>query len=163
MVKLHTVGGNASTSYGVYLSKRLIESAGWENGDSVRITTVDNDLILVTPEQMPTEQWMELYDAATARASVSEMAPADIINLLDISEGKDGRRPSSVTSIAPLGDSGHRILVTNAVNRLQLSTGTAIRRKANLDVIVLIPANRDSDDVKQRVRTILDTRESQLG
>jgi hypothetical protein len=58
MVKLHTVGGEADTSYGVYVNKGLIERVGWENGDSLRVTAVDQDIILVTPEQMPTEQWI---------------------------------------------------------------------------------------------------------
>ena len=132
MVQLHKVGGNAETSYGVYVNAGLIDTAGWENGDSLRITVVDHDLILVTPEQMPTEQWIELYDAATAGKTVDEMSPVEVVRLLDVTDGKDGRRPSSATSLAPLGDSGHRILVTNAAKRLQLLSGTGIRRRANL-------------------------------
>lgn len=163
MVHLHTVGGNARTSYGVYLNKGQIERAGWSNGDSLRITVVDDDFVLVTPEHMPTQQWVELYDSATAKKTVDEMTPVELIMLVDASEGDDGRRASSVTSLAPLGESGHRILVTNAVNRLQLSAGTDILRRVNLDVVILVPADRETESVKERIRTVLDVRESQTG
>ena len=163
MVQLHEVGGNAKTSYGVYVSEGLIDLAGWENGDSLRITVVDRDLILVTRESMPTDQWIELYDAATTNETIDEMNPADLIKLRDFSDGSDGRRPSSVTSMSQLSDSGHRVLITNAVNRLQLSSNTSIRRRANLGVLVLIPPSIETEDVNERVRDILDKRESQLG
>jgi hypothetical protein len=163
MVKLHTVGGEADTSYGVYVNKGMIERVGWENGESLRVTAVDQDMILVTPEQMPTEQWIELYDTATALKGVDEMSPVELVTLLEVSEGKDGRRPSSVTSLAPLGASGHRIVITNAVNRLQLLPGSGINRRGTMDVVVLVPADRDTEDVKQRVRRVLDTRLKQMG
>jgi hypothetical protein len=163
MVKLHTIGGKANTSFGIYVGKGLIERTGWENGDSLRITAVDDDLILVTPEQMPTEQWTALYNVATALKTIDEMSPAELVTLLDVSEGEDGRRPSSVTSLAPLGASGHRIVVTNAVHRLNLSTGSNILRRVGMDVVVLIPEDRETESVKQRVRDVLDVREGQMG
>jgi hypothetical protein len=162
MVKLHKVGGNAKTSYGVYVNEGIINRAGWENGDSLRITVVDDDLILVTDEQMPTEQWVELYDAATARKTVDEMTPVELVRLLDVGDGDDGRRPSSVTSLAPLGDSGHRILITNAARRLQLVPGTGVARRANLGVVVLVPSTTETDEVNQRAGDVLDAREAQL-
>ena len=163
MVKIHKVGGNAKTSYGVYVNSSLVDDTGWENGDTLRITVVDGELILVTHEQMPVDQWIELYDAATTNETIDEMNPADLIKLRDFSDGSDGRRPSSVTSMSQLSDSGHRVLITNAVNRLQLSSNTSIRRRANLGVLVLIPASIETEDVNERVRDILDKRESQLG
>ena len=163
MVKIHKVGGNAKTSYGVYVNSSLVDNTGWENGDSLRITVVDGELILVTHEQMPVDQWIELYDAATTNETIDEMDPADLIKLRDFSDGSDGRRPSSVTSMSQLSDSGHRVLITNAVNRLQLSSNTSIRRRANLGVLVLIPPSIETEDVNERVRDILDKRESQLG
>jgi hypothetical protein len=162
MVQLHKVGGNAETSYGIYINETQIELAGWEDGDSLRITTIDDDLILVTREDMPTEQWIDLYDTATARKTVDEMSPVELVRLLDVTDGKDGRRPSTVTSLAPLGDSGHRILVTNAANRLQLLPGTGVRRRANLGVIVLIPIPTATEEVNKRAQAVLDTREAQL-
>mgnify|MGYP006270171005 CR=1 FL=1 len=161
MVQLHAVGGNANTSFGVYLNKSLIEQAGLANGDSLRITAVDDEFILVTPERMPLQQWIELYNSATSRQAVDEMTPAELVTLLEVGEGDDGRRPSSVTSLAPLGDSGHRILVTNAVARLQLPVGADIQRRAGPDIVVLVPIERQTDSVKQRVRDVLDTRASQ--
>lgn len=163
MVKIHKVGGNAKTSYGVYVNSSLVDNTGWENGDSLRITVVDGELILVTHEQMPVDQWIELYDAVTTNETIDEMDPADLIKLRDFSDGSDGRRPSSVTSLSQLSDSGHRVLITNAVNRLQLSSDTSIRRRTNLGVLVLIPASIETEDVNERVRDILDKRESQLG
>jgi hypothetical protein len=162
MVQLHEVGGNAKTSYGVYVSEGLIDLAGWENGDSLRITVVDRDLILVTRESMPTEQWIELYDAATAGRPVNELTPVELVRLLDVGEGKDGRRPSTVSSLAPLGDSGHRILLTNAAKRLQLRPGTGIRRRANDGVVVLIPAPTATEEVEERAKDVLDARGAQL-
>lgn len=162
MVQLHEVGGNAKTSYGVYVGEGLIGLAGWENGDSLRITVVDRDLILVTRESMPTEQWIELYDAATAGKPVDELTPVELVRLLDVGEGEDGRRPSTVSSLAPLGDSGHRILLTNAAKRLQLRPGTGIRRRANDGVVVLIPAPTATDEVEERAKDVLDARGAQL-
>jgi hypothetical protein len=162
MVQLHEVGGNAKTSYGVYVGEGLIGLAGWENGDSLRITVVDRDLILVTRESMPTEQWIELYDAATAGKPVDELTPVELVRLLDVGEGEDGRRPSTVSSLAPLGDSGHRILLTNAAKRLQLRPGTSIRRRANDGVVVLIPAPTATDEVEERAKDVLDARGAQL-
>jgi len=156
MVQLHKVSGNAETSYGVYLNAGLIDTAGWENKDSLHIAVVDDDLILVTPERMPTEQWIDLYDAATAGKTIDEMSPVKLVRLREVTNGEDGRRPSSTTSLAPLGDSGHRILVTNAAKRLQLTSGTDIRRRANLGVIVLIPAPTATDEVNERARAVLD-------
>jgi antitoxin component of MazEF toxin-antitoxin module len=161
MVQLHAVGGNANTSFGVYLNKRMIEKAGLENGDSLRITIVDDEYILVTPERMPIQQWMELYNSATSRRTIEEMTPAEVVTLLEVTEGEDGRRPSSVTSLSPLGDSGFRVLITNAVARLQLPVGADIRRWVGPDIVVLVPVERQTDNVKQRVRDVLDTRESQ--
>jgi len=163
MVQLHIVGGNAKTSYGIYINSSLLDDTGWETSDSLRITVVDGELILVTHEQMPVNQWIELYDAATTNETINEMDPADLIKLRDFSDGSDGRRPSSVTSLSRLSDSGHRVLVTNAVHRLRLTANTAIRRQANLGVLVLIPASIETEDVNERVRDILDKRESQLG
>ena len=163
MVKIHKVGGNAKTSYGVYVNSSLVDDTGWENGDSLRITVVDGELILVTHEQMPVNQWIELYDAATTNEKIDEMDPADLIKLRDFSDGSDGRRPSSVTSMSQLSDSGHRVLITNAVNRLQLSSNTSIRRRANLGVLVLIPPSIETEDGDERVRDVLDKRKSQLG
>ena len=111
---------------------------------------------------MPTEQWVELYDAATARKTVDEMSPVELVRLLDVGDGDDGRRPSSVTSLAPLGDSGHRILITNAARRLQLVPGTGVARRANLGVVVLVPSTTETDEVNQRARDVLDAREAQL-
>jgi len=162
MVQLHEVGGNAKTSYGVYVSEGLIDLAGWENGDSLRITVVDRDLILVTRESMPTDQWIELYDAATAGRPVNELTPVELVRLLDVGEGEDGRRPSTVSSLAPLGDSGHRILLTNAAKRLQLRPGTGIRRRANDGVVVLIPAPTATEEVEERTKDVLDARGAQL-
>jgi len=162
MVQLHEVGGNAKTSYGVYVSEGLIDLAGWENGDSLRITVVDNDLILVTRENMPTEQWIELYDTATAGKTVDVLSPVELVRLLDVGEGEDGRRPSTVTSLAPLGDSGHRILLTNAAKRLQLRPGVGIRRKANEGVVVLIPAAKATDEVDERADDVLKARGAQI-
>ncbi|WP_255150363.1 hypothetical protein [Halorarius halobius] len=162
MVQLHEVGGNAKTSYGVYVSEGLIDLAGWENGDSLRITVVDRDLILVTRESMPTEQWIELYDAATAGRPVNELTPVELVRLLDVGEGEDGRRPSTVSSLAPLGDSGHRILLTNAAKRLQLRPGTGIQRRANDGVVVLIPAPTATEEVEERAKDVLDARGAQL-
>jgi len=162
MVQLHEVGGNAKTSYGVYVSEGLIDLAGWENGDSLRITVVDRDLILVTRESMPTEQWIELYDAATAGRPVNELTPVELVRLLDVGEGEDGRRPSTVSSLAPLGDSGHRILLTNAAKRLQLRPGTGIRRRANEGVVVLIPAPTATEEVEERAKDVLDARGAQV-
>jgi hypothetical protein len=162
MVQLHRVGGNAENSYGIYVNESLIQLTGWENGDSLRITAVDDDLIIVTSERMPTEQWVELYDAATARKTVDELSPVELVRLLDTTDGKDGRRPSNVTSLAPLGDSGHRILVTNAAKRLQLLPGTGIRRRANLGVVVLIPTSSATDEVNERAQAVLDDREEQV-
>ena len=162
MVQLHTVGGNAKTSYGIYVNSSLVDDTGWENGDCLRITVVDRELILVTHEQMPVDQWIELYDAATANETIDEMDPADLVKLRDFSDGSDGRRPSSVTSLSQLSDSGHRVLVTNAVNRLQLSSNTSIHRRTNLGVLVLSPASIETEDVNKRVRGVLDKRESQL-
>lgn len=127
MVKLHTIGGKAKTSYGVYVGKGLIERVGWDNGHSLRVTAVEQDLILVTPEQMPTEQWIELYDEATPLKRVDEMSPTELVTLLEVSEGDDGRRASNLTSLAQLGASGHRIVITNAVNRLKLDLGETIK------------------------------------
>jgi len=162
MVQLHEVGGNAKTSYGVYVSEGLIDLAGWENGDSLRITVVDRDLILVTRESMPTEQWIELYNAATAGRPVNELTPVELVRLLDVGEGEDGRRPSTVSSLAPLGDSGHRILLTNAAKRLQLRPGTGIRRRANEGVVVLIPAPTATEEVEERAKDVLDARGAQV-
>lgn len=162
MVTLHEVGGNAKTSYGVYVNKSLIGLTGWENGDSLRITVVDRDLILVTHESMPTEQWIELYDAATAGKSVDELTPVELVRLLDVGDGEDGRRPSTVSSLAPLGDSGHRILLTNAANRLQLRQGTGIRRRVDVGVVVLIPALTATDEVDERADAVLKARGAQL-
>jgi hypothetical protein len=162
MVQLHEVGGNAKTSYGVYVNKSLIDLAGWGNGDSLRITVVDNDLILVTPENMPTEQWIELYDEATAGKTVDELTAAKLVRLLNVTEGEDGRRPSSVTSLAPLGESGHRILLTNAAKRLQLGPGTGIRRRANEGVVMLIPSSTATDEVNERAENVLEARGEQL-
>ena len=162
MVKLHKVGGNAETSYGIYVNRSLIDLTSWENGDSLRITVVDNDLILVTAERMPTKQWIELYNAATGGKHVEELAPDDLIKLLDTADGEDGRRPSNVTSLSSLGDSGHRILITNAAKRLQLRPGTNVRRRANLDVIVLIPEPTATETVEKRAQDVLDARETQL-
>lgn len=163
MVQLHIVGGNAKTSYGIYMNSSLVDDTGWETGDSLRITVVDGELVLVTHEQMPVNQWIELYDAATTNEKINEMDPADLIKLRDFSEGSDGRRPSSVTSLSRLSDSGHRVLVTNAVHRLKLTSNSTIRRQANLGVLVLVPASIETEDVNERVRDILDKRESQLG
>ena len=162
MVQLHEVGGNAKTSYGVYVSEGLIDLAGWENGDSLRITVVNRDLILVTRESMPTEQWIELYDAATAGKTVDELTPAELVRLLDVGDGEDGRRPSTVSSLAPLGDSGHRILLTSAANRLQLHPGTRIRRRVDEGVAVLIPAPTATDEVHERADNVLKARGAQL-
>ena len=162
MVTLHEVGGNAKTSYGVYVNESLINLAGWEDGDSLRITVVDSELIIVTPEDMPTEQWVELYDAATAGKTVDELTPVELVRLLNVADGEDGRRPSSITSLAPLGESGHRILLTNAAKRLGLRPGTGIRRRANEGVVVLIPAPTDTDEVNERAQAVLDARETQL-
>jgi len=162
MVQLHEVGGNAKTSYGVYVSEGLIGLAGWENGDSLRITVVDRDLILVTRESVPTEQWIELYNAATAGRPVNELTPVELVRLLDVGEGEDGRRPSTVSSLAPLGDSGHRILLTNAAKRLQLRPGTGIRRRANEGVVVLIPAPTATEEVEERAKDVLDARGAQV-
>jgi hypothetical protein len=162
MVQLHEVGGNAKTSFGVYVNEALIDLAGWRNGDSLRITVVDYDLILVTSENMPTEQWIELYDEATAGKTVDELTPVELVGLLNVAEGEDGRRPSSVTSLAPLGDSGHRILLTNAARRLQLRPGTGIRRRANEGVVVLIPSSTATNGVNDRAQDVLDTRGAQL-
>lgn len=152
MVQLHEVGGNAKTSYGVYVSKGLIDLAGWEDGDSLRITVVDHDLILVTRESMPTEQWVELYDAATAGKTVDELTPVELVRLLDVGDGEDGRRPSTVTSLAPLGESGHRILLTNAAKRLQLQPGAGIRRRADEGVVVLISTSTATDEVTRDIK-----------
>jgi len=162
MVQLHTVGGNARTSFGVYLNNGQIERAGWENGDSLRITVVDRDLILVTRESMPTEQWVELYDAATAGKTVDELTPVELVRLLDVGDGEDGRRPSTVTSLAPLGESGHRILLTNAAKRLQLRAGAGIRRRADEGVVVLIPTSTATDEVDERANNVLKARGAQL-
>jgi hypothetical protein len=162
MVRLHEVGGNAKTSYGAYMSASLIDLAGWENGDSLRVAVVDNDLILVTRENMPTEQWVELYDAATAGRPVDELTPVELVRLLDVGDGEDGRRPSTVSSLAPLGDSGHRILLTAAAKRLRLHLGTGIRRRANEGVVVLIPTPTATDEVNERTTAVLDARASQL-
>lgn len=144
------------------MSEGLIDLAGWENGDSLRITVVDRDLILVTRESMPTDQWIELYDAATAGRPVNELTPVELVRLLDVGEGEDGRRPSTVSSLAPLGDSGHRILLTNAAKRLQLRPGTGIRRRANDGVVVLIPAPTATEEVEERTKDVLDARGAQL-
>ena len=144
------------------MSEGLIDLAGWENGDSLRITVVDRDLILVTRESMPTDQWIELYDAATAGRPVNELTPVELVRLLDVGEGEDGRRPSTVSSLAPLGDSGHRILLTNAAKRLQLRPGTGIRRRANEGVVVLIPAPTATEEVEERTKDVLDARGAQL-
>jgi len=162
MVTLHEVGGNAKTSYGVYVNESLINLAGWEDGDSLRITVVDSELIIVTPEDMPTEQWVELYDAATAGKTVDELTPVELVRLLNVADGEDGRRPSSITSLAPLGESGHRILLTNAAKRLGLRPGTGIRRRANEGAVVLILAPTDTDEVNERAQAVLDARETQL-
>jgi hypothetical protein len=162
MVKVHEVGGNAKTSYGVYVNKALIDLAGWENGDSLRITVVDRDLILVTRESIPTEQWIELYDAATAGKTVDELTPVELVRLLDVGDGEDGRRPSTMTSLAPLGESGHRILLTNAAKRLQLRPGAGIRRRADEGVIVLIPTSTATDEVDERANNVLTARGAQL-
>lgn len=162
MVTLHEVGGNAKTSYGVYVNESLIDLTGWENGDSLRITVVDRDLILVTRESMPTEQWIELYDAATAGKVVDELTPVELVKLLEVGDGEDGRRPSAVSSLAPLGDSGHRILLTAAAKRLRLRPGTGIRRRANDGVVVLIPTPMATDEVIERVTAVLDVRGAQL-
>jgi antitoxin component of MazEF toxin-antitoxin module len=161
MVQLHAVGGNANTSFGVYLNKSLIEQTGLANGDSLRVTAVDDEFILVTPERMPIQQWIELYNSATSRQTADEMTPAELVTLLEVAEGEDGRRPSSVTSLAPLGDSGHRILITNAVARLQLPVGADIQRRVGPDIVVLVPVERQTESVKQRIRDVLDTRASQ--
>jgi hypothetical protein len=162
MVKVHEVGGNAKTSYGVYVNKALIDLAGWENGDSLRITVVDRDLILVTRESIPTEQWIELYDAATAGKTVDELTPVELVRLLDVGDGEDGRRPSTMTSLAPLGESGHRILLTNAAKRLQLRPGAGIRRRADEGVVVLIPTSTATDEVDERANNVLTARGAQL-
>lgn len=162
MVQLHKVGGKAKTSYEVYLNQGLINRAGWQNGDSLRITVIDHDIVLVTREDMPTEQWIELYDTATAGKTVEELTPVELVRLLDVAEGEDGRRPSSVTSLAPLGESGHRILLTNAAKRLQLCPGTGIRRQANEGLVVLIPSPTATEEVNERAQDTLDTREAQL-
>jgi len=162
MVTLHEVGGNAKTSYGVYVNESLINLAGWEDGDSLRITVVDSEHIIVTPEHMPTEQWVELYDAATAGKTVDELTPVELVRLLNVADGEDGRRPSSITSLAPLGESGHRILLTNAAKRLGLRPGTGIRRRANEGAVVLILAPTDTDEVNERAQAVLDARETQL-
>jgi len=162
MVKVHEVGGNAKTSYGVYVNKALIDLAGWENGDSLRITVVDRDLILVTRESIPTEQWIELYDAATAGKTVDELTPVELVRLLDVGDGEDGRRPSTMTSLAPLGESGHRILLTNAAKRLQLRPGAGIRRRADEGVVVLIPTSTATDEVDERANNVLKARGAQL-
>jgi hypothetical protein len=162
MVKLHTIGGKAKTSYGVYVSKGLIERVGWDNSHSLRVTAVEQDLILITPEQMPTEQWIELYDVATPLKRVDEMSPTELITLLEVSEGEDGRRPSNLTSLAQLGASGHRIVITNAVNRLELDPGEAINREVGMDVVVLVPEKKGTESVKQRVRDVLDVRAAQV-
>ena len=73
-----------------------------------------------------------------------------------------GRRPSNVTSLSPLGDSGHRILITNAAKRLQLRPGTNVCRRANLDVIVLIPEPAATETTEKRAQDVLDARETQL-
>ena len=162
MVKVHEVGGNAKTSYGVYVNKALIDLAGWENGDSLRITVVDRDLILVTRESIPTEQWIELYDAATAGKTVDELTPVELVRLLDVGDGEDGRRPSTMTSLAPLGESGHRILLTNAAKRLQLRPGAGIRRRADEGVVVLIPTSTATDEFDARANNVLTARGAQL-
>lgn len=144
------------------MSASLIDLAGWENGDSLRVAVVDNDLILVTRENMPTEQWVELYDAATAGRPVDELTPVELVRLLDVGDGEDGRRPSTVSSLAPLGDSGHRILLTAAAKRLRLHLGTGIRRRANEGVVVLIPTPTATDEVNERTTAVLDARASQL-
>ena len=144
------------------MSEGLIDLAGWENGDSLRITVVDRDLILVTRESMPTEQWIELYDASTAGKAVDELTPAELVRLLDVGDGEDGRRPSTVSSLAPLGDSGHRILLTSAANRLQLHPGTRIRRRVDEGVAVLIPAPTATDEVHERADNVLKARGAQL-
>jgi len=162
MVTLHEVGGNAKTSYGVYVNESLINLAGWEDGDSLRITVVDSELIIVTPEDMPTEQWVELYDAATAGKTVDELTPVELVRLLNVADGEDGRRPSNITSLAPLGESGHRILLTNAAKRLELRPGTGIRRRANEGVVALIPTPTATDEVNERAQAVLDARETQL-
>lgn len=162
MVRLHKVGGNAKTSFGIYVSESLIDLTGWENGDSLRITVVDNDLVLVTRESMPTEQWIALYDAATAGKTVDELTPVELVRLLDVGDGEDGRRPSTVTSLAPLGDSGHRILLTNAAKRLELRQGTSIRRRANKGVVVLIPTPTATDEINERADDVLKARGVQL-
>ncbi|WP_257300797.1 hypothetical protein [Haloarchaeobius sp. FL176] len=162
MVQLHKVSGNAKTSYGVYVNKALIDLAGWEDGDSLRITVIDHDLILVTRESMPTEQWIELYDAGTTGKTMDELTPVELVRLLDVGEGEDGRRPSTVSSLAPLGGSGHRILLTNAAKRLQLHAGTGIRRRANEGVVVLIPTPTATDEVNKRAKDVLDARGAQI-
>lgn len=162
MVQLHSVGGNAETSYGIYVSKALIEATGWKTSDSLRITAIDDNLILVTLEEMPIQDWIELYDTATAQKTVDEMSPADLVRLLNTTEGKDGRRPSTVTSLSPLGDSGYRILVTNAAKRLRLPLGTDVHRRASSGVMLLIATPTVSKELAERVKNVLKVRGAQV-
>ena len=57
------------------------------------------------------------------------MAPAELITALEVAQGEGGRRQSSITSLALIGDLGHCILITNAVARLQLPFGDDIQRQ----------------------------------
>lgn len=155
MVRIHCVGGNAKTSYGVYMSATLIDRAGWENGDSLRITAVDSDIILITHEQMSTERWIEVYNVVTRGKTVEQMNPDELVQLLAATEGDDGRRPSSVTSLAPLGEAGHRILITNAVRRLELQPGDRVHRRSENGVVVLVSTSKLTDEVRKRIEKVL--------
>ncbi|GAB7093447.1 hypothetical protein JCM30237_05990 [Halolamina litorea] len=155
MVRIHSVGGNAKSSYGVYMSAALINRAKWVNGDSLRITAVDPDIILITHEQMSTERWIELYNAATRGRPVEQMNPAELVQLLAATEGDDGRRPSSVTSLAPLGEAGHRILITDAAKRLELEPGDRVHRRSENGVVVIVPTSKLTDEVKKRIEKVL--------
>ena len=123
---------------------------------------MDPDLILVTSEHLPTEQWVGLYNTDTVGKTIDELAPAELVQLLDIVDEEDGRRPSSVTSLAPFGGSGHRILVTNTVNRLDLSVGMNVSRRAESGIAVPSVTKTETEYTKDRVDAILNTRVSQI-
>ena len=63
------------------------------------------------------------------------MVSTEFVTLLEVSEGDDGRRASNLTSLAQLGASGHRIVITNALNRLKLDPGETINREIGMDVV----------------------------
>ena len=90
------------------------------------------------------------------------MSPADLVRLLDTTEGKDGRRPSTVTSLSPLGDSGYRILVTNAAKRLRLPLGTDVHRRASSGVMLLVATPTVSKELAERVKNVLKVRGAQV-